>query len=421
MGSVGGDGIFISYRREETAAQAGRLFDHLSSHFGEDRVFMDIDSIAIGVDFTKAVIEAVSACNIVLALIGPHWSAVTDTKGVRRIDYPQDWVRVEIETALRRDIRVVPVLVDGAVMPQATDLPPSLKPLIRYQALELSHTGFRSQVARLIAAVDAVFEAGPGQTAEAKTIDRLLQRAVETHWSFKPRKESLEPVAAVLSPQERVLGICRLAFTLVTDCCFTVTNRNLYFSTDKNNGHWIGLREQTPARFRVNERVLKIPLTTVDACAIKNNVFTLQLRDEPTITFNHSPRSAHNANTWVQKFMEMSKTAEASRTPSRATALREEWTAKVVERTGKLVIIEIQLTYTTYHLRVEGGMFRVVHPSLTPTVHRTIIGVRFILQDGPNQVRAECATTALGSVWTGVSGRAGHGTLSLNGQLACTW
>jgi hypothetical protein len=240
---------------------------------------MDIDSIAIGADFTKAVIEAVSACDIVLALIGPHWSAITDIKGVRRIDYPQDWVRAEIETALRRDIRVVPVLVDGAVMPQSTDLPPSLQPLIRCQALELSHTGFRSQASRLIAAVDAVFEAGQGRSAEAKAIGRLLQRAVETHWSFRPAKQFLEPVAAVLPPQERVLGTYKLAFTLVTDCCFTVTSRSLYFSTDKSNGHWIGLREQAPARFRVNERVLRIPLTAVDACAIKNYLFTLQLRD----------------------------------------------------------------------------------------------------------------------------------------------
>src|SRR5215472_5291211 len=187
MGSLGGSGgIFISYRREETAAQAGRLYDHLSNHFGEDRVFMDIDSIAIGSDFTKAVIDAVSGCNILLALIGPSWSAITDTKGIRRIDYPQDFVRVEIETALQRDIRVIPVLVDGAVLPQSADLPPSLRPLILRQALEISHTSFRSQMSRLIAAVDDVFEVGLGQPAEAKAIDRLSQREGEIHWSFRP-------------------------------------------------------------------------------------------------------------------------------------------------------------------------------------------------------------------------------------------
>lgn len=162
----GQGGIFISYRREETAPYAGRLYDHLGEHFGEDRVFMDVDTIALGTDFTEAVREAVSSCNILLALIGRHWSAVTDVKGIRRIDYPDDFIRIEIETALQRNIRVVPVLVDGASLPQADDLPSSLRPLVRRQALELSHTGFRSEVSRLIAAIDEVLEARPGRTAE---------------------------------------------------------------------------------------------------------------------------------------------------------------------------------------------------------------------------------------------------------------
>ena len=158
-------GIFISYRREESAAQAGRLYDRLSDRFGEDRVFMDVDSIAIGTDFTRAVIRAVSGCNILLALIGRNWPAITDSTGRRRIDDPDDFVRVEIETALHRDIRVVPVLVDGAVLPQAGDLPPSLRSLIQRQALGLSHAGFRLEVSRLIAAVEEVLGAEPGRTA----------------------------------------------------------------------------------------------------------------------------------------------------------------------------------------------------------------------------------------------------------------
>src|SRR5690348_1375456 len=91
-------GIFISYRREETAAQAGRLYDRLSDRFGEDRVFMDVDSIAIGVDFTEAIREAVSKCDILLALIGRDWPAIADSKGTKRLDNPDDFVRVEIET-----------------------------------------------------------------------------------------------------------------------------------------------------------------------------------------------------------------------------------------------------------------------------------------------------------------------------------
>lgn len=124
------DGIFISYRREETAAYAGRIFDRLSGHFGEDRVFMDVDSIAIGMDFTKAIVEAVSGCDILLALIGRDWPTITDSRGRKRLDNPEDFVRIEIEAALQRDIRVVPVLVDGASLPYADDLPPSLQPLL---------------------------------------------------------------------------------------------------------------------------------------------------------------------------------------------------------------------------------------------------------------------------------------------------
>jgi TIR domain len=180
MSSVRGrGGIFISYRREETAANAGRLYDRLSERFGEERVFMDVDSIDIGVDFTRAVIEAVSGCNILLALIGRDWSAITDSKGRRRIDNPDDFVRVEIETALQRDIRVVPVLVDGAVLPQANDLPPSLQPLTRRQALELSHTSFRSEISRLVAAVDEVVEAQPGRSADRKAQEEAAGRRAE--------------------------------------------------------------------------------------------------------------------------------------------------------------------------------------------------------------------------------------------------
>jgi hypothetical protein len=156
-------GIFISYRREETAAYAGRLYDRLSDRFGDDRVFMDVDSISVGIDFTRAITEAVSGCNVLLALIGREWSSITDGKGKRRIDNPDDFVRVEIETALKRNIRIVPVLIDGAMLPQADDLPPSLHSLVRRQALELSHASFRFEMPRLVAAIDEVIETEPGR------------------------------------------------------------------------------------------------------------------------------------------------------------------------------------------------------------------------------------------------------------------
>jgi len=156
-----GGGIFISYRREETAGQAGRLYDRLSGRFGAGRVFMDVDSIAFGMDFVQAVTEAVAGCDVLLALIGRQWTAVADGRGRRRIENPDDFVRVEIEAALARDIRVVPVLVEGAVLPDAGDLPPELRPLVRRQALVLTHAGFGAEVSRLIAAIDQVLGTGP--------------------------------------------------------------------------------------------------------------------------------------------------------------------------------------------------------------------------------------------------------------------
>ena len=200
---AGRGGVFISYRREETAAQAGRLYDRLSDRFGEDRVFMDIDSIAIGLDFTKAIREAVSGCDILLALIGRNWPASADSTGRRRIDDPDDFVRVEIETALQRDIRVVPVLVDGAVLPQAEDLPSSLRPLIRRQAFVLSNAGFRSEVARLLAAVDQVLEPKPGRPARAPrtpAASRIEQGARLREQGLFSEAETAYRTAVTLAP-----------------------------------------------------------------------------------------------------------------------------------------------------------------------------------------------------------------------------
>jgi hypothetical protein len=207
MSSVRGrGGIFISYRREETAAQAGRLYDRLSDRFGEERVFMDVEAIAIGVDFTKAVMEAVSECDILLALIGRDWPAITDSKGKRRIDNPHDFIRIEIETALERDIRVVPVLVDGAVLPHADDLPPTLQPLIGRQALELSHTGFRSEVARLVAAVDELLEDQSGRSAGTpKTPSREGKQSPQATESPRGSRWTAELLAS--TPSTRTLRI----------------------------------------------------------------------------------------------------------------------------------------------------------------------------------------------------------------------
>lgn len=144
--------IFINYRREDTAGHAGRLYDALAARFGDDHVFMDIDAIDPGEDFTQVVEQSVGSCDVLLALIGRSWTNTVDREGRRRLDKPNDWVRVEIQTALERpDTRVIPTLVQGAEMPSSDDLPPSLQRLSHRNAFEIRDSRWRSDVQRLIA------------------------------------------------------------------------------------------------------------------------------------------------------------------------------------------------------------------------------------------------------------------------------
>jgi hypothetical protein len=147
--------IFISYRREETAYPAGWLYERLDDRFGNAQVFKDVDSIALGDDFVEAITSAVGSCDVLLALIGHDWPTITNERGDRRLDDPDDFVRLEIEAALRRNVRVIPVLVDGAGMPRAEELPESMRALTRRQALELSPSRFESDTSRLVRVLES--------------------------------------------------------------------------------------------------------------------------------------------------------------------------------------------------------------------------------------------------------------------------
>jgi hypothetical protein len=155
-GSVpdGSGRIFISYRREETAYPAGWLYDRLADRFGSGQVFKDVDSIQLGDDFVEVITRAVGSCDVLLALIGDQWLTITDEHGRRRLDDPDDFVRLEIEAALTRKVRVIPILVDGARMPRADELPDSLVRLVRRQALELSPARFEFDTSRLFKVLD---------------------------------------------------------------------------------------------------------------------------------------------------------------------------------------------------------------------------------------------------------------------------
>ena len=142
--------IFINYRREDSISTAGRLYDRLSQRFGQKNIFMDVDHIPAGVDFEAHLNSQVAACNIILVVIGSHWLEIKDENGGRRLDNPDDFVVIEIATALARNIRVIPVLVEGARMPKAGELPDSLKALARRQAVEVRQLHFGRDAEALV-------------------------------------------------------------------------------------------------------------------------------------------------------------------------------------------------------------------------------------------------------------------------------
>src|SRR5262245_36365882 len=146
--------IFINYRREDSISTSGRLYDRLSQTFGRKEIFMDVDHIPAGVDFVAHLNSQVAACNVILVVIGPRWLEAKDENGGRRLDNPDDFVTIEIATALARNIRVIPVLVDGAHMPKAGELPSSLKALARRQAVEVRQLHFGRDAEALIERVN---------------------------------------------------------------------------------------------------------------------------------------------------------------------------------------------------------------------------------------------------------------------------
>jgi hypothetical protein len=155
-------GIFVSYRRIDSLAYAGRLFDRLSDHFGDDRVFMDIEGgIARGDDFPQAIETALQMAAAVVVLIGRQWVTCTDAHGKRRLDHSDDWVRTEIVTALKRKVLLLPVLVGGAAMPTQSDLPTELQSLTRKQASEISDGRWDYDVGEIIKALERVVPPAP--------------------------------------------------------------------------------------------------------------------------------------------------------------------------------------------------------------------------------------------------------------------
>lgn len=176
--------IFINYRRDDSIGMAGRLHDRLAQEFGRDNLFIDVDNIPVGVDFVTHLNDQVAACDAMLVVIGPNWLTAKDEAGQRRLDQPDDFVAIEIAAALARDIRVIPVLVDGTRMPRASEVPDALKPLARRQAVEVRHAHFSKDAEALLARMG---EALGDRALVSDGREALGDKARETgRWRVRP-------------------------------------------------------------------------------------------------------------------------------------------------------------------------------------------------------------------------------------------
>jgi hypothetical protein len=185
--------VFMSYRREDAAGYAGRLYDSLTSRLDVADVFMDVGDIEPGVDFTDAIAHAVERTDVMLALIGPRWTTAATPEGRRRLDDPDDYVVAEIGEALERDVRVIPVLLENTPMPTANDLPDRICGLTRRNAIELSTVSWRSDVDALVDALHRLvpLSAHSKDITEFDTIAAPEERAL----SGKMQRGTRRPMA----------------------------------------------------------------------------------------------------------------------------------------------------------------------------------------------------------------------------------
>jgi hypothetical protein len=177
------DKIFLSYRRFDTAGTTGRLHDYLVKEFGEKMVFKDVNDIPAGVDFRKVLGKEILESKIVLVMIGQHYTSVKNNNGERRLFDHNDFVRIEVETAIHMNKIVIPVLVDGAVMPSNNDLPTELQDLVNFNAVVISHDRWKSDVGELMKKIRYHL---PDQTKKDST----------THQRSKPHSQSDVPPVA---------------------------------------------------------------------------------------------------------------------------------------------------------------------------------------------------------------------------------
>ena len=166
-------GVFLSYRRKESS-HAGRIHDFLVERLGEDRVFLDVDSIRLGEDWTEAISRALAKCGLMLVLIGEQWGQVRSDSAAR-IGETDDPVRLEIEAGFDQGIQIIPVLLEDAVMPRHADLPDTLVRLSHLQAARVRHETFKADAARLLTFIQEALDAREKEARDGPpVVDQLL-------------------------------------------------------------------------------------------------------------------------------------------------------------------------------------------------------------------------------------------------------
>lgn len=192
--------VFLNYRREDSSGYAGRLYDDLSERLASCDLFIDIDRIEPGADFVDVIDHALDGCDVVLAVIGKHWLSVTDSQGRRRLDDPDDYVRLELEAALARGMRLIPVRVQGADMPSSTDLPESLRGIARRQAVELSDHRWRHDVDTLSGRLEQLATEMEERAREER--ERLVREEAERLRAAEERAERERHARALIAAEE---------------------------------------------------------------------------------------------------------------------------------------------------------------------------------------------------------------------------
>jgi uncharacterized membrane protein YeaQ/YmgE (transglycosylase-associated protein family) len=220
--------IFISYRRIDSATFTGRIYDRLTARLGRDRVFKDVDDIPAGENFAQYIQNSLRQCAVALIVIGPRWLEARDETGARRLDDPGDFVRLEIETALRLGLTVIPLLVDDARMPGGASLPMSVRPLATLNALLVRNDpDFSRDMERVIASIECVLAARSAPTPAPYIPERSAPCASVASVPVSTPHSSR--VAARSSVGSRVFRTLLVVVTIVISLLM-ISNQSVYGS-----------------------------------------------------------------------------------------------------------------------------------------------------------------------------------------------